>query len=58
MLRMGKVTEHRTEEVLKKAGAFFGPEGVGLEVTPRSQNALEFNGGGGFVLVQVDPRDE
>lgn len=59
MLRMGKVTEHRPKEVLDKAAAFFGPQGVGLDIMPRSDQALEFNDSvGGFVLVQVAPQDE
>jgi hypothetical protein len=58
MLRIGKVTGQRPEEVLEKAAAFFGPQGIGLDIMPRSPQALEFNGGGGFVIVKVAPKDE
>jgi len=58
MLRMGKETGHTPEEVLTKAKTFFGPGGTGLEIIPRGPNAVQFTGGGGFVLVQVEAKEE
>lgn len=56
---MGKVTEQAPQEILEKAAAFFGPQGVGLDIMPRSNRALEFNDNvGGFVLVQVAPQEQ
>lgn len=57
MLRMGKHTDESPEEVLAKANAFFGPGGTGLNIIPREDNVVEFTGGGGFVVVQAEPKD-
>lgn len=58
MLRMGKETKHTPQEVLTKAEDFFGPDGTGLKITSRGPHAMQFTGGGGFVLVQVEPKGE
>lgn len=58
MLRMGKKTTYSPDEVLVKAKEFFGPGGTGLEIVPRGSSAVQFTGGGGFVLVQVGPAGE
>jgi hypothetical protein len=57
MLRMGKFTEQSPQEVLAKANAFFGPGGTGLDIIPRGVNVVEFTGGGGFVVVQAEPKE-
>jgi hypothetical protein len=50
---MGATTKESPKEVLAKASAFFGPNGVGLNIIPRGENVLEFTGGGGFVRVEA-----
>ena len=55
LLRMGKETKQSPQEVLKKAIAFFGEGGVGLELVQQQPNAVQFTGGGGHVQVTVSP---
>jgi hypothetical protein len=57
MLRIGKVTEQSPQDILAKATDFFGPNGTGLTVIPHGPNSVEFTGGGGFVRVQVEPKE-
>lgn len=57
-LRMGTKTKESPQEVLAKASAFFGPNGVGLNIIPRGENVLEFSGGGGFVRVEAEPTEK
>ena len=58
MLRIGKDTTQRPQDVLAKATSFFGPGGTGLKVIPRGPHTLAFTGGGGFVLVHAKPKDK
>ena len=44
-------TKLSTEEAIKKATAFFGEGGLGLEMTEQNPCCLYFEGGGGHVLV-------
>ena len=57
MLRMGAESERSPQDMLQAAVEFFGPGGAGLTVTRRSDDAVYFEGGGGHVVVQVQPRD-
>lgn len=58
MLHMGKETIQSPQEVLAKAATYFGPGGTGLNMILQGPNTLGFTGGGGFVLVQADPKEE
>ena len=51
MISIGKETKLRPEKVIEKAIAFFGPQGVGLEVDDSGKGCVHFTGGGGFVTV-------
>lgn len=53
MLNITKQTRLSPEEVLKRAVKFFGPDGVGLEVRDECETDARFEGGGGYVYVEV-----
>lgn len=53
MLRIGKHTDRPAEDVLEQAIAFFGPGAVGLDLRDRAPDHVTFEGGGGFVTVEV-----
>ena len=53
MLRIGKESKLRPTEVLDKAIEFFGPGGIGLEVKEQAEGCARFEGGGGYVFIQV-----
>lgn len=53
MIRMAAKTSMSPEEAIKRAVAFFGPGGYGLEVTEQSAGYACFEGGGGRVEVSV-----
>ncbi|HEM62558.1 MAG TPA: hypothetical protein ENO24_09720 [Chloroflexi bacterium] len=52
-MRYGADTKLSASEVLDKAEKYFGPEGLGLEVTSRDDCCLSLAGGGGHVTVTV-----
>jgi len=52
-MRYGADTKLSTSEVMGKAEEYFGPEGLGLEVTSRDDCCLSLAGGGGHVTVTV-----
>ena len=58
MLRIGKNTQQSSQEILEKATTFFGPGGLGLNVTPAGPYTPVFTGGGGFVQVQAAPQQQ
>jgi len=43
---------------IERAVAFFGPGGLGLEVTDRGDCCARFEGGGGHVFVQATGREK
>jgi hypothetical protein len=53
MLRVTKETTSSPEEALEKAKQFFGPDGLGLEVKDECDTDARFEGGGGYVYVEV-----
>ncbi len=55
MLKMSAKTKLSPEEVIKRAVAFFGPSGYGLEVKDESAGYVCFEGGGGGVEVSASP---
>jgi hypothetical protein len=59
VIRMEAESRLSPEEVVEKAKAFFGPDGLGMEVTEPADCCARFEGGGGHVYVQADlPRSE
>ena len=53
MINVGKKTDLSSEEIIKKSIRYFGPSGVGLKLTEKSDCCARFDGSGGFVSVQV-----
>ena len=53
MIRLGKESKLSPSRVLEQALEFFGPGGVGLEVTDQDEGCARFEGGGGYVFVRV-----
>ncbi len=51
--RYGAATRMKAGDVLKQTVKYFGPEGLGLQVTSRTLTSVRLEGGGGFVEVQV-----
>lgn len=51
MAKYSKESKLEVEEVLHRADAFFGPGGLGLKVSERTECCLSFEGGGGHVTV-------
>lgn len=49
MLNLEVKTKLRPDEVIKRALAFFGPSGYGLEIKEQSESCAYFEGGGGGV---------
>jgi hypothetical protein len=54
MLKVGKASKHSPQEVMQKAIEFFGPSGLQLEIKEHSDRHLRFEGGGGFVEIQLN----
>lgn len=54
MGRYSVKTKLSPEEVVKKAKAYFGEGGTGLEVTEEGACCISFEGGGGFISVSMD----
>jgi hypothetical protein len=53
MARYGVFTNLDPEEVIRRAVDFFGPDGLGLEMTDQGERHAIFEGGGGQVAVSV-----
>ena len=53
MIRMEKPSKLTPSEAVDNAVAFFGPGGLGLEVTERAECCVRLEGGGGYVFVQA-----
>ena len=51
MIHLGKTTEDSPAQVIEKASRFFGPDGVGLKVALREDEAIYLVGTGGHVQV-------
>ena len=58
MIRYGKNTKLGADKVLKRARAFFGPGGLGLDESESDDCHVRFQGGGGFVLISVCAGDK
>jgi hypothetical protein len=57
-MRYGTETKLSTSEVLRKAEAYFGQGGLGLEVTSQDECCISLSGGGGHVTVTVTAGDK
>ena len=57
MKRIAKDSRRDSEAVMAAATSFFGPGGLGLRISERSEGCVTFEGGGGFVRVSSEPRD-
>ena len=53
MLKIGKESKLKPEEVIKRAVDFFGPKGYGLDVKDEGNCCATFEGGGGHVDVSA-----
>ena len=51
MISYGKETKLKPDQVIEKAVQFFGPDGVGLEITDQGEACARFEGGGGHVSI-------
>jgi hypothetical protein len=58
MILVGKETKRSAAQVLEQAIDFFGPNGVGLEITQQEATHVQFQGGGGYVAVRVQPQQD
>jgi hypothetical protein len=53
MLKLSTETKLAAAEVIKRAVAFFGASGLGLETTEQTDGSVSFQGGGGGVIVEI-----
>ena len=53
MIKIGKKSKLKSEEIIAKSVRFFGPNGVGLRVVDEERCCARFEGGGGFISVRV-----
>lgn len=51
MIHYGKETKLQPGQVIEKAREFFGPGGLGLEITDEAEGCMRLEGGGGYVSV-------
>jgi hypothetical protein len=58
MIRLELKTKLSPEEVIKRAVAYFGPGGYGLEVKENYKNHAYFEGGGGGVTISTSVKDK
>ena len=58
MLRIAKKTRRSGEDVFKRATAFFGTGGEGLQEAERNPCCLCFEGAGGYVTVSYIDEDK
>jgi hypothetical protein len=58
MIRLGKESKFAPTEVLDRAVAFFGSDGVGLKLVNQDACCARFEGAGGYVYVQAADVDD
>jgi hypothetical protein len=56
LISIEKETRLNPSQVLEKAVAYFGPEGMDLKVSEQAECCARFEGGGGYVFIQASPR--
>lgn len=57
-MRYGMKTKMSPSEVVEQAVTYFGPEGLGLDVTSQEACCARFEGGGGYVLVTAEEAED
>jgi hypothetical protein len=58
MIVLEKNISGKGESVIKKAKAFFGPQGEGLTVDSEGDCCISFTGGGGYVTVTIKEEEK
>jgi hypothetical protein len=58
MILVGKETKRSASQVLEQATNYFGPDGLGLDVTYRDDASMELQGGGGYIVVRAKPQQD
>jgi hypothetical protein len=58
LISIEKDSRLNPSQVVEKAVAFFGPEGMDLKVSEQAECCARFEGGGGFVSIQASPREK
>ena len=58
MIVLEKSLKGEGESIIKKAKAFFGPEGEGLSVLSEGNCCITFTGGGGYVTVTIKKEEK
>lgn len=53
MARYGKSSSWKPQDIVRKAVAFFGPGGAGLDVKEEGPCCAHFEGGGGHVSLDI-----
>lgn len=57
-MRYQVTTKVSPQEAIEQAFAYFGPQGVGLELIEQSDMCLQFEGGGGHVSIVACPGEQ
>jgi hypothetical protein len=58
MMKLSTDTKLDAKEVIKRAVAHFGPDGLGLETEAQDETSVTFKGGGGGIIVEIGPGDK
>jgi hypothetical protein len=58
MMRYQVITVQTPQEILEQAIRHFGPQGAGLHMTSQNLLGVVFQGGGGYVVVTLQPSAE
>ncbi|MGD2248938.1 MAG: hypothetical protein PVF58_11080 [Candidatus Methanofastidiosia archaeon] len=58
MPRYAKNSQLSPGEIGEKAVSYFGPGGVGLEITEMARWLIRFQGGGGHVLIESTEKED
>ena len=56
MIRVAKESKRSPTQILQQAVDYFGPDGLGLEVKHWDAASVELHGGGGYVIVRIQPQ--
>jgi len=58
MIVVSKESKQNPAQVLEQAVDYFGPDGLGLDIAHRDDASVQLQGGGGHVVVRVQPQQE
>jgi hypothetical protein len=56
MILLGKESKVSAAQVLERAVRYFGPDGLGLDVSHWDAASVQLQGSGGYVAVRVQPQ--